>query len=176
MSQPFYEQLCVEHFPLLQDLSYAALAPGDSHYEHFCEFGKDLDARLESLDAARIHPRVDCDVDLGEPFTAFKASLLRQLDSLSSGAKSDAAPIVSMNGNHVSSNGHGRLPALPTPSHMRDNPYVSQLVDKRSLTHDISTKQTLHLAFSVAESDLRYEAGDALGWFPGTILTWSMTS
>ena len=24
--QPFYEQLCVEHFPLLQDLSFAVLA------------------------------------------------------------------------------------------------------------------------------------------------------
>jgi sulfite reductase (NADPH) flavoprotein alpha-component len=164
--QPFYEQLCVEHFPFLQNLSYAVLALGDSHYEHFCKFGKDLDARLEMLGAARIHPRVDCDVDLGEPFAAFKASLLRQLDSLSPGGKSGAGPIVSLNGNHVSSNGNGKLPAQPTSSHTRDNPYLSPLIDKRPLTHDISSKQTLHLAFSVAKSDLRYEAGDALGVVP----------
>ena len=164
--QPFYEQLCVEHFPLLQNLSYAVLALGDSHYEQFCKFGKDLDARLEALGATRIHPRVDCDVNLDEPFAAFKASLLRQLDSLSSGVKSDASSITSLNGNHASSNGHGKLPVLHTPSHTRDNPYLSPLVDKRPLTHDISSKQTLHLAFSLAESDLRYEAGDALGVIP----------
>jgi sulfite reductase (NADPH) flavoprotein alpha-component len=48
-AQPFFQQLCVEHFPLLGDLSYAILALGDSHYEHFCQFGKNLDAKLTGL-------------------------------------------------------------------------------------------------------------------------------
>ncbi len=33
--RPFYEQLCLEHFPCCEYLSYAVLALGDSNYEHF---------------------------------------------------------------------------------------------------------------------------------------------
>jgi sulfite reductase (NADPH) flavoprotein alpha-component len=175
-SQPFYEQLCVEHPPLMRDLSYAVLSLGDSHYEHFCKFGKDLDAKLEALGATRIQPRVDCDVDLDEPFAAFKASLLWELESIAAGPKreagSEANGAASLNGNHafngVNANGNGRVrPSEPPVSAFnRENPYLSQLVEKRSLTRDVSSKQTLHLAFSLAESGLRYEAGDALGVVP----------
>src|SRR5579863_7225045 len=44
--QPFYEQLCLEHFPRFENLFYAVFALGDKHYEHFCKFGTDLDTKL----------------------------------------------------------------------------------------------------------------------------------
>ena len=66
--KPFYEKLCIERFPRYQDLSYAVLALGDSHYEHFCKFGIDLDHKLDSLGAVRLCERIDCDVDLDEGF------------------------------------------------------------------------------------------------------------
>ncbi len=181
--QPFYQELCLQHLPYLQNLSYAVLALGDSHYEHFCGFGKDLDARLESLGATRICPRVDCDVDVDQPFAGFKTSLLQELDLLAPGTKQRPKPgpqqkpgleqmlalaqnlvtsTAGSNGN--SSNGHGEPPAAaPAVAHTRDNPYLSPLIDKRPLTREVSSKQTLHLAFSLAESGLRYESGDALG-------------
>lgn len=49
--QPFYEQLCLEHFPSMDKPSYAVFALGDWHYEHFCKFGSDLDAKLAALGA-----------------------------------------------------------------------------------------------------------------------------
>jgi sulfite reductase (NADPH) flavoprotein alpha-component len=177
--QPFYEELCLQHLPYLQNLSYAVLALGDSHYEHFCGFGKDLDARLESLGATRICPRVDCDVDVDQPFAKFKTSLLQELDLLAPGPKPGpqqrpgleqmlvlaqtlASSPPALNGD--SSNGHGKpSAAAPVAAHTRDNPYLSPLIDKRPLTREVSSKQTLHLAFSLAESSLRYESGDALG-------------
>ena len=78
----FYEKLCVEHFPRYQDLTYAVLALGDSHYEHFCKFGADLDHKLASLGAVRLLDRVDCDVDLDEEFAGWKEALFARLTKL----------------------------------------------------------------------------------------------
>ena len=35
--QPFYEQLCLEHFPRMEKLRYSVFALGDRHYENFCK-------------------------------------------------------------------------------------------------------------------------------------------
>ncbi len=56
--------------------------------------------------------------------------------------------------------------AAPTASFSRDNPLLAPLVDKRDLTHNESTKSTLHLAFSIEGTGLRYEVGDACGVIP----------
>ena len=77
--QPFYEQLCLEHFPRFENLSYAVLALGDRHYEHFCKFGSELDAKLAALGANRLRSRVDCDVDVNEPFEQWKTTLMPRL-------------------------------------------------------------------------------------------------
>src|SRR4051812_18391704 len=76
--QPFFQQLCLAHFPTYRDLSYAVLALGDSSYEHFCKFGIDLDQKLAALGATRICDRVDCDLDLDEAFEQWKSSLLER--------------------------------------------------------------------------------------------------
>src|SRR6185369_1929675 len=77
--QPFFQQLCVEHFPLLGDVSYAILALGDSHYEHFCQFGKNLDAKLRGLGATDILPRAESDVEVDRPFTGWKKAVIKKL-------------------------------------------------------------------------------------------------
>ena len=56
--QPFYEQLCLEHFPRMEKLHYSVFALGDRHYEHFCKFGIDLDAKLKALGANPLCARV----------------------------------------------------------------------------------------------------------------------
>ncbi len=155
--QPFYEELCLEHFPRYERLSYAVLALGDRHYEQFCKFGIDLDTRLAALGANRICDRVECDVDLDETFAKWKASLLPRLQEIGSGRK----PVE---------------PALPAPmnaskpaperSFTRDNPVFAPVVDKRRLTHQESGKTTLHLAFSIEGTGMTYEAGDACGVIP----------
>ncbi len=54
----FYDALCADTAPRLERLEYIVLALGDSHYEHFCKFGVDLDQRLEALGAKRTAPIV----------------------------------------------------------------------------------------------------------------------
>jgi sulfite reductase (NADPH) flavoprotein alpha-component len=149
-AKPFFDQLCDPAAPRLEKLSYSVLALGDSHYEHFCKFGVDLDARLSALGASRLRDAVTCDVDVDEPFEAWKADLLQRLgqSGSSNGASSVAPPKVA---------------AAPASIYHRDNPYLAEVKEKRVLTRDVSSKLTVHMGFCLAGSDLTYETGDALG-------------
>ncbi len=166
-ARPFYEQLCLEHFPCCENLSYAVLALGDSSYEHFCKFGIDLDNKLASLAGTRICERIDCDVDLDESFARWKGALYTQIDEIVANRPARTAPSSS-----VSVAGAGALQVATAPGHTRENPYLAQLVDKRALTCDVSSKLTLHLAFNIQGSDIRYEAGMPAELFLRMTLGW----
>jgi sulfite reductase (NADPH) flavoprotein alpha-component len=169
--QPFYEQLCSEHFPRFEGLSYAVLSLGDKHYEHFCKFGKDLDAKLIALGANPLGERVDCDVEVDEPFERWKSAVIARLNEVAAGHKTTrpADDPAAGNGETMPA-GEGRsasaAKAAPAASFSRDNPLLAPLVDKRDLTHNESTKSTLHLAFSIEGTGLHYEVGDACGVIP----------
>ena len=150
----FFDALSAATAPRLERLEYTVLALGDSHYEHFCKFGTDLDQRLEALGARRMTAAVTADVDVDEPFERWKAALLARLESSREAEAASAAPTPAA---------LPAAPAEPASIHTRDNPFFSPLVEKRLLTGDGSGKETMHLSFSLAGSDLRYEAGDALG-------------
>jgi sulfite reductase (NADPH) flavoprotein alpha-component len=156
-AKPFYDQLCLQHFPCAENLSYAVLALGDSSYEHFCRFGVELDKKLASLAGTRLCERVDCDVELDESFAAWKGSLYQSLDE-----------IVSPNAIRPRTSASVATSALPAkkdgpPAPTRENPYLASLIEKRLLTSDISSKQTLHIALDIGDSGVSYEAGDACG-------------
>lgn len=165
--QPFYQQLCIERFPRFQDLSYSVLAIGDSHYESFCKFGADLDAKLTALGAVRIAPRVDCDVDLDEAFAGWKSALYSALDELVANRPARNAPSSSLRSEPAI-----EMPALnssrgPTSlTYSRDNPFLAPILEKRPLTAADSSKLTMHVTFSIADSDLHYQAGDACAVVP----------
>jgi sulfite reductase (NADPH) flavoprotein alpha-component len=152
VAKPFFDQLCNPTAPRLEKLTYSVLALGDRHYEHFCKFGVDLDERLTSLGASRLTAAVTCDVDVDEPFEAWKTDLLARLaqsqESAAPAVKAVAAPVAHASTWH------------------RDNPFHAELIDKRVLTQDVSSKMTIHMGFSLTGSDLSYDAGDALGVIP----------
>ncbi len=178
--KPFFQQLTLDTAPKLEKLRYSVLALGDKHYETFCKFGADLDERLHALGAARIAERVECDLDVDEPFARWKAGLLERLEALKSGSGGSAlgngavlekpngiaGGPVALNG-HAATNGHVAIPAGPPPA-TREQPFLAPMIAKRPLTHEVSSKLTLHLAFSLAGAEaagrsMAYEAGDALG-------------
>ncbi|HEY4379951.1 MAG TPA: flavodoxin domain-containing protein [Acidobacteriaceae bacterium] len=165
-AQPFYEKLCLEHLPRYQDLSYSVLALGDSHYEHFCKFGIDLDNKLAALGGVRVYDRVDCDVDFQERFAYWKQGLFAQLESIvatraARNSPSSSAAVTNSKPSSVPPSNH-----QTGPVYTRENPFLASIVDKRPLTREVSSKQTMHLAFSIADSDMKYEAGDACGVIP----------
>ncbi|MBS1798720.1 MAG: sulfite reductase flavoprotein subunit alpha [Acidobacteria bacterium] len=156
--RPFYEQLCLQHFPCCENLSFAVLALGDSNYEHFCKFGIDLDNKLAALAGTRICERVDCDVDLDESFARWKSALFESLDDVVSVGPARSAPSTS-----IASASQARSGLEEASVHTRENPYIAPLIEKRPLTSDVSSKLTLHIAFDIGGSNVRYEAGDACG-------------
>jgi sulfite reductase (NADPH) flavoprotein alpha-component len=171
--QPFYEQLCLEHFPRFENLSYAVLALGDRHYEHFCKFGSELDAKLAALGANRLGSRVDCDVDVHEPFEQWKSALMSRLSERATKREvhslgPNPAEINSLQGSVseiVADRSSRAVPhSVQIPS--RDNPALAPIVDKKNLAHGDSTKTTLHLAFSIEGTGIEYEAGDSCGVIP----------
>jgi sulfite reductase (NADPH) flavoprotein alpha-component len=167
--QPFYEQLCLEHFPRFEGLSYAVFALGDKHYEHFCKFGSDLDTKLAALGANPLCHRVDCDVDVDEPFELWKSTLIFRLNEAAAGHKNGAPSPLSGASEPKRIAGEEPSPAIetrPAATFSRDNPLLAPLVDKRDLTQSGSSKSTLHLAFSIEGTGLFYEAGDACGVIP----------
>jgi sulfite reductase (NADPH) flavoprotein alpha-component len=163
--QPFYEQLCLEHFPCMEKLSYAVLALGDKHYEHFCKFGRDLDVKLAALGANRLADRVDCDLDVSGPFGQWKDALIARLkeDCLFQVRQESAAQPKPEQATDAAS--RVKTPA-PVNSFTRESPLLASLMEKRSLTRATSSSSTLHLAFSIEGTGLTYEAGDACGVIP----------
>lgn len=152
----FRDTLFSDTAPSLGGLRYSVFCLGDRHYEQFCKFGIELDERLQALGATPLFPRVESDVDVDEPFAHWTRELLARLTQSSSnaapsGATVTADPIAPI--------------AAPEPAqtHTRDNPFHAVLLERRPLTHQPSSKLTLHLSLGLDDSAIEYRAGDACG-------------
>ena len=168
--QPFFEQLCLEHFPCMEKLRYSIFALGDKHYEHFCKFGADLDAKLKALGANPICMRMDSDVDVEQPFAEWKSAVSAQLNKNEPHRPSvetlAPGPSALTAQGQKSTNDTGAQPRESEACFSRENPLRAKLLERRKLTAEASTKVTLHLAFSTEGGQLKYEAGDAFGVVP----------
>ena len=133
----------------LPDLKFSVCALGDTSYEKFCQVGKDIDAKLESLGAQRVAPRADCDVDYEEAFTDWLGATLTAL----------APQSVAV----------AEVPAAALPvasSYGLKNPFPSEVLENILLNGKGSAKETIHVELSLAGSGLTYEPGDALAVIP----------
>ena len=151
----FWDWLKADTAPRLEAVQFSVLALGDSNYEKFCQFGKDVDARLETLGAQRVHDRVDCETDYDAPFAAWRAAAIGALPSgLGTAPAEDSVPIA--DGESLV----GETAAVGTKA----NPYEARLIDNRLLTSENAAKETRH--FAIHLNGLQYEVGDALGVVP----------
>ena len=98
----FWEQLTAENELKLASLNYSVLALGDTNYQHFCGFGKNLDSRLEALGAKRIFDRIDCNVDFEEGAARWQTGVFEALKKIDpsgavpgkNGSGNGAAPVA----------------------------------------------------------------------------------
>jgi len=146
----FYKELMAAELDL-KNTRFTVCALGDTSYDKFCQTGKDVDARLETLGAKRVSPRQDCDVDYEENYSAWLDAALKAF------APKTAAPVaVSFAPAAVAS----------TVEYGKKNPFPSEVVEHVILNGEGSTKETLHVGLSLDGSGLVYEPGDALAVLP----------
>lgn len=152
-AQLFWEALSAAAAPRLEGLRFGVLALGDTGYDGFCQAGKLIDMRLEQLGATRILARRDCDIDYEGPAAAWvgEALPLAAATADSDGIAVMAQPLV---------------PTREVTSWSRKNPYPSRLAVNRRLSGSASGKEIRHYEFDLGDSEITYEAGDALGVMP----------
>ncbi len=145
----FWEFLNEASAPRLENLSYAVCGLGDSAYDQFCNHGKNLDARFSELGARRFIDRVDCDSDY-EPIIADWISKLSKLVPRA-GAEQTIIPNVSPQKDPCGKN----------------NPFAAKLLANINLNGPTAGKETRFISMSLQNAGIRYEAGDAVGIWPG---------
>ncbi|MEX2516269.1 MAG: assimilatory sulfite reductase (NADPH) flavoprotein subunit [Gammaproteobacteria bacterium] len=153
-AEDFYRFVHGRKAPKLEGAKFAVLALGDSSYEHYCQTGRDFDARLEGLGAQRLIERVDCDVNFEDTAGEW---IDRALDAFAEHA--DAA-----RGDNVVA--FGAPSNRPAPTYDRKNPLAAEVLDNTPLTGRGSDKETRHIELSIAESGLAFEPGDVLCLIP----------
>ncbi|MDB0034799.1 assimilatory sulfite reductase (NADPH) flavoprotein subunit [bacterium] len=149
--------LASKRAPNLAHLHYSVLALGDSSYEFFCQTGKDFDARLTGLGAKAIHPLVECDVDYEESAELWQSDVLQAVKPL---IETRGASVVSIS---PSAN-------INESQFTKQKPYAAELLVSQKLTGRESDRDVRHVEIDLGESELSYQAGDALGvWFSNSV-------
>lgn len=154
-ARPFFEFLAGRKAPRLEGMRFAVLALGDSTYAQYCEAGRLLDRRLAELGAARLHERVDCDVD-------YDADAARWIDAVLAKLAGSAGPARTA----ASGASPGPAAAVAPAVHDKTRPFSAPVLEHQRLTGRGSTKDTHHLELGLEGSGLDYTPGDALGVVP----------
>lgn len=145
----FYKTLMSEELAL-DGLHYSVCALGDTSYEKFCQTGKDVDARLEILGGKRVADRRDCDVYYEDAFSEWLELAMTGL------APVGAVIVTAPNAGVVSGD----------VEYGKKHPFPSPLIERVLLNGEGSSKETIHLEFSLDGSGMSYEPGDALAVVP----------
>ncbi|MCG8579213.1 MAG: flavodoxin domain-containing protein [Bacteroidales bacterium] len=131
-----------------QHAKFAVLGLGDSSYRYYCQTGEDIHNRLRDLGASAVMEPVKCDIDFEE--TA-KQWVLDVFDVLK-----DILPVL----NEPEKDGFTFDLKLDGDTH---SAYKAELLEKRLLTTDDSSKKVLHVSLSLKNSGIDYIPGDAIG-------------
>ena len=153
---PLYKFIYGKKKPDLGKLTFAVLGLGDSSYPNFCQAGKDFDAKFAELGAGRLNDLGICDLEFQANADAWVAAVVPKVAELTAQAASPSA------------NTAAHSPATPSSgtAYTKENPYTATLSVRQKITSRTAEKDVEHIEIDLSGSDLRYQAGDALGVWP----------
>ncbi|RXJ74920.1 sulfite reductase subunit alpha [Veronia nyctiphanis] len=154
-AQSLWDAISAEDAPSFANTHYSVLALGDTNYDDFCLAGIHWDERLQELGGQRVVARVDCDVDFEGPANDWIEATMPEIAQR--GSAGEAAASTSSAPSAAKKN---------KPKFNKQNPLHAELITKKRLTEEGSSKETFHYEFSLAGSGETYEAGDALNVIP----------
>ncbi|QLL07614.1 diflavin oxidoreductase [Mycobacterium vicinigordonae] len=146
----FWEAISADDADRVEHLKFAVLALGDSGYDLFCNAGRLLDERLETLGAMRLADRVDIDGPYEQPAAAWIADLVKVLAAERAGTvptESNPPPAEAVE---------------PTQRDRSHRPVGVRVLVNRVLTAPESDKEVRHYELDLAASGIAYTAGDSL--------------
>ena len=162
-AEELHQFLLSNRAPKLPALQYAVLALGDKSYLQYCQTGFEFDQRLAELGGRRLVERLDCDVAFEDETRQWAEQVLTRIAELQPApapvaAGAAVAVAASVGGSYASE-------VAPLPAAVEYNarhPFAAELLEKIQLNGRGSTRETYHLEFSLADSGLAYQPGDAL--------------
>ncbi|MCY1604340.1 assimilatory sulfite reductase (NADPH) flavoprotein subunit [Staphylococcus pettenkoferi] len=140
--------------PKLEGVRFSVLALGDQSYDHFCQTGKDFDAKLEELGAERLYERIDCDVDYDEDAEKWIAKVIDALNE-ETGSTAQAEEVVSET-----------IQSEKQQKHSKANPFYAEVLENINLNGRGSAKETRHIELLLEDFNEEYESGDCLVVLP----------
>ncbi|MCY1615094.1 assimilatory sulfite reductase (NADPH) flavoprotein subunit [Staphylococcus pettenkoferi] len=140
--------------PKLEGVRFSVLALGDQSYDHFCQTGKDFDAKLEELGAERLYERSDCDVDYDEDAEKWIAKVIDALNE-ETGSTAQAEEVVSET-----------IQSEKQQKHSKANPFYTEVLENINLNGRGSAKETRHIELLLEDFNEEYEPGDCLVVLP----------
>ncbi|MFD2787567.1 assimilatory sulfite reductase (NADPH) flavoprotein subunit [Hymenobacter rubripertinctus] len=160
-AEELHQFLLSTRAPKLPELQYAVLALGDKSYLQYCQTGFEFDQRLAELGGRRLAERLDCDVAFADETRQWAEQVLSRIaewQPAPAPVATGAAVMASVGGSYAPE--PAALPAAV--EYNARHPFAAELLEKIQLNGRGSTRETYHLEFSLADSGLTYEPGDAL--------------
>lgn len=160
----FYDALMASGAPRFDGVRFAVLALGDRAYarfSHFCETGRDLDARLAQLGGTRTAPCSECDADYEAQAGAWIEATLTKLAPF---AVPEAARVAGGHSGVIQMDLARFTTAASKSSWTR--PFEAEIKQKINLNSRGSNTRTFHVELALRGSGILHEPGDSLGFLP----------
>lgn len=140
----------------LAELKFAVLALGDSSYDYYCQAGHDWDKYLAATGAERI-------VDCGEADTEYMPESIAWLsDALATFSGKDEDDVRKIITDIVS----GAVDADAEEGWSASNPWQAEILEKRNLCTEQSSKSVRHYSLNLKGSGITYKPGDCIDILP----------